>query len=93
MDEEKRYQEAKARVMELKGFYTHFTVFLIVNCALFLVDMISSPNVIWFHWAIFGWGIGILVHTIYMFGILGLFGKRWEERKIKEIMKKSKNLI
>ena len=34
------------------------------------------------------WGIGIFFHTMGMFGKNLIFGKEWEERKIKEYMQK-----
>jgi hypothetical protein len=37
-----------------------------------------------------GWVIGIAAHATSVFGIKGILGKEWEERKIKEIMEKDK---
>ena len=45
----------------------------------------------WFLWAAFGWGIGILFHAIGTFNLNPFFGKGWEERKIKEYMDKDEN--
>ena len=36
-----------------------------------------------------GWGIGIVIHALTTFPV-GIFGKEWEERKIKEYMEKDK---
>ncbi|AST01282.1 hypothetical protein BT10792_02380 [Bacillus thuringiensis] len=36
-----------------------------------------------------GWGIGIVIHGLTTFPV-GIFGKEWEERKIKEYMEKDK---
>ena len=36
-----------------------------------------------------GWGIGIVIHGLTTFPF-GIFGKEWEERKIKEYMEKDK---
>jgi len=42
----------------------------------------------WFLWAAFGWGIGIISHAIGTFSLNPFFGKDWEKRKIKEYMEK-----
>ncbi|MCL6477465.1 MAG: 2TM domain-containing protein [Peptococcaceae bacterium] len=87
MDEDVRYQEAIKRVKEIKGFYTHLIVYLIVNAGLFLIDMLTSGGR-WFFWPLIGWGIGIVMHGINVFGIGGWLGKEWEDKKVKEIMEK-----
>lgn len=93
MDEDERYQRAKKRVEELKSFYIHFFVYIVVNLGLFCINMLTSPGVLWFYWPLFGWGIGIIVHALVVFGFGGLFGKEWEERKIEEIIEKEKKRL
>ena len=88
MDEQTRYQEAKNRVEEIKGFYTHLFIYFLVNAGLVVLNLLTSPEYYWFIWPIIGWGIGLLIHGITVFG--GLMGKAWEERKIREIMDKDK---
>ena len=88
MDENKRYEKARKRVEELKGFYIHLLVYILVNLGMFILNILTSPGTLWFYWPLFGWGIGILAHAISVFGIRGLFGKEWEERKIRQIMEK-----
>jgi hypothetical protein len=88
MDEQARYQEAKRRVEEMKGFYLHFVSYLFVNAALVVINLLTSPEYLWFIWPLIGWGIGLIVHAFTVFG--GLWGKSWEERKIKELMEKDK---
>jgi len=85
MDEEERYKRAKARVEELKGFYEHLTIYIGVNITLVIINLVTGPNVLWFYWVTVFWGIGIIWHAIDVYGKLG---KRWEEKKIKELMEK-----
>jgi hypothetical protein len=91
MNDEQRYQKAKERVQEIKGFYIHFLIYLFVNAGLFLINFFSSPGHWWFYWPLIGWGIGILAHAMGVFGLAGFLGKEWEERKIKEIMEKEES--
>lgn len=88
MDEQARYQEAKRRVEEIKGFYFHLLSYILVNGVLIVINLLTSPEYLWFIWPLLGWGIGIIIHAFSVFS--GLWGKSWEERKIKEIMEKNK---
>lgn len=81
-----RYQRAKERVAALRGFYIHLTVFVVVNLVLVLINLIVTPSTFWFIWPLLGWGIGIALHALFVFGLGQVFGAGWEERKIKELM-------
>ncbi|MEA3478607.1 MAG: 2TM domain-containing protein [Bacteroidota bacterium] len=85
MDEQTRYQEAKKRVEEIKGFYYHLFSYIVVNAVLVVINLLTSPEYLWFIWPILGWGVGLVIHAFTVFG--NLWGKSWEERKIKEITK------
>jgi hypothetical protein len=86
--EETKYQKAKERVEAIKGFYIHLTVYVVVNLILFSINMIVSPDGLWFFWPLMGWGVGFVFHALSVFGFLPRFGANWEERKIREIMEK-----
>ena len=82
-----RYEAAKKRVKEIKDFYTHVVVFVVINFGLFLIDALDgSGNLDWFYWVVVGWGVAVLIHGFYVFGIEGRFGRDWEERKINELL-------
>jgi len=90
MKEDERYEKAKKRVEEIKSFYTHLFVYIVVNLGLFLLDVLTSPGKLWFYWVLIGWGIGLAIHGLNVFGTQKILGEDWEERKIKEIMGKEK---
>ena len=79
-----RYLRARKRVEELKGFYTHLAVYIIVNTGLFLINYLTSDTW-WFYWPMIGWGIGLAAHAVSIF-TEGRFGRQWEERKLREYM-------
>jgi hypothetical protein len=85
-EQEIKYQKAKKRVKELRGFYGHLSVYVVVNLGLFLINITTSPERLWFIWPLMGWGIGFVFHALSVFGFLPRFGADWEERKIREIM-------
>ena len=88
MDEQARHQEAKKRVEEIKGFYFHHISYIIVNAVLVVINLLMSPEYLWFIWPIIGWGVALLIHAFTVFG--NVMGKSWEERKIKDIMENDK---
>ena len=87
--ESQAYQEAKKKVDSIKGFYSHFLVYLIVNS--FIVTTIMwNTNIDVLSFAAlstpFFWGIGLVSHAFGVFGETLFFSKDWENRKIKELM-------
>jgi hypothetical protein len=81
------YKRARRRVRELKGFYSHLAIYCIVITALFLINVATGRGW-WFFWPAIGWGIGIAVHALSVYGLDSMLGADWEERKIRELMNK-----
>lgn len=83
------YQKAKKRVDSIKGFYSHLTVYFIVNTFI-VATIVSTTNIDLLSFSAlstpFFWGIGLLAHALGVFGEDLFFGKGWEERKIKALM-------
>jgi len=86
-DQETRYQNAKERVQALRGFYVHLTVYVLVNLLLCTINLLTSPDSLWFYWPLLGWGIAVALHALRVFGAGRWFGADWEEKKIDELMK------
>lgn len=86
-----KYENAKARVKELKDFYRNLLTYIAVNILLIAINLITNPSHLWFYWVTLFWGIGIVLHASKVFFLKGRFlGKDWEEKKIQQIMKKEK---
>lgn len=94
--ENEKYKQVKKKVKEIKGFYTHLTVYILVNIFLMVLRMgLFSGGTLDLHlpsWSQlstpFFWGIGLLFHGLYVYQDSFSFLKNWEERKIKELMEK-----
>ncbi len=85
--EDKRYQKAKERVEAIKGFYGNLIAYCIVIPFLIWLNNRTTD----FPWVVFpalGWGFGLITHGMEAYGYNPLWGKSWEERKIKEFMEK-----
>lgn len=83
-DKDKAYERAQKRVKEIKGFYGNLISYCIVIPVLIIVNLTTTPDDIWFYFPMLGWGIGIAAHGMNVFAI----GKKWEEKKIREILEK-----
>ena len=90
-NEKERYYYARKKVNEIKGFYGNLIAYVIFNIFFLILNLMTSPNHLWFYWPLMGWGVGVLFHGMKVFGYSPFFGKDWEERKIKEFMEKEKN--
>ncbi|MBA4744328.1 histidine kinase [Muricauda sp. TY007] len=87
-DKENKYMRARERVDELKKFYGNLTSYVLVISGLALINYFTTGfGYMWFLWAAFGWGIGIVFHAIKTFDLNPFFGKQWEKRKIEKIMR------
>jgi hypothetical protein len=74
-DYKKAYREM---MMEEKkrGFLIHLVVYVSVNAMLVAINLIFSPEAIWFFYPLLGWGIGITAHY--------LNAVNWIDRDIKK---------
>lgn len=91
-EKEEAYLRAQKKVKAIIGFYWHLASYVIVN--IFIIILITSNGVKLFSFGTFStaffWGIGLAFHFMGVFGPDFLFGKHWEERKIKEFMENDK---
>jgi len=94
--EEQRFIRAQKKVKAIKGFYVHLFIFLGINLVLVVGNMLAQGDwryvFIWQnHFGMFFWGIGVFFHGFGVFGMDLIFGKSWEDKKIKEIMDRDKH--
>ena len=86
---ENRYLRAKERVAEMKKFYSGLVFYVIFISFLGWLNYYTNQwRYMWFLWAAFGWGIGMVFQAAKAFQWTPFMNKDWEERKIKELMDK-----
>lgn len=88
LNQDDRYLKAKKKVKAIKGFYGNLLAYCIVIPILAFINYRTTD----FPWAIFpaiGWGFGLVMNGFCAYGYNPIFGKDWEERKIKEYMQNS----
>lgn len=92
-----KFQSARRRVENLKKFYTHLTIYLVINSVITglkvhnnlnnwenLTDDLFSFNTL-STWVV--WGLILLIHAFSVFILPKLLGYDWEERKIEQLMR------
>lgn len=88
--ESNNYVRAVERVEKIKEFYKNLASYILVMPFLIFINLRFSSGFYWFWFPLFGWGIGVAFHGLEAYGYDFFLGKDWEERKIKELMKKDK---
>ncbi len=85
-EEDIYYKEAKKRVVRVKKFYRHLGTYLIMGAFFFILNITTDPGEIWFIFPMLGWGIGLAMHYLSVFGFpfVGTLDKKWEDQKIRE---------
>jgi len=101
IDRSDNYLSAKKKVEELKGFYIHLSIYVLVNFFISMAKIVRNIydgetfNEAFFDFGTFAvwifWGIGIFFHGLGVLGKNIFFSKNWQERKIKEFMDEDKN--
>ena len=91
MSEEAIRKIATDRVRAKKGFYSHLTIYIVINLMLVAIWFFTGAGYFWPMWVMLGWGIGLVINGV------AVFSRRdtgWENREIEkevEKIKKSSN--
>lgn len=100
VDENEKRRRAKKKIEEIKGFYLHLTIYIIINLFITIKNVIGSfqdGKSFWEAFWDFGnyavwilWGTGLVFHGIYTFDYSPFFSKEWEERQIRKYVEEDK---
>ena len=80
LEEYKRAYREMRKEEEKRGFVVHLIVYILVNGMLIAVNLLYSPEVIWFFYPLIGWGIGISMHYLF---VVRFLEKTLKEREAK----------
>lgn len=61
-DDESLRRTAERRADAKLAFRSHLTIYLVVNAGLAAINLLTSPNYLWFFWPMIGWGVGLVAH-------------------------------
>jgi transcriptional regulator with XRE-family HTH domain len=86
--DEKLELEAFRYVKALKHFYLHLARYLVVGTGLVIFNLVYSPHHLWSLWALGGWGVGVLMQAMRIFGGNAMFGPDWERRQVENRLRR-----
>jgi len=100
-----KYDKAKKRVKEIKGFYGHIWIFVIVTILIYVTRFLILPKIgvlpkeegfiDWLNWNTYIfpalWALGIGIHGMTVYRDKFKLFRGWEERKIKELIQKEED--
>ena len=106
MNEEQAREKARQRVRQLKAFYVHAGIYVVVMLGLLAINaatrdgghdmMFNGHNFRatggdwWVIWPALGWGIAVAIHAVVV--LVGGAGRLddWETRKVEEIVRRER---
>lgn len=92
MDEEnflQKEERIRKRVKKIRTFYSSLTTYIAINLLLIVINLLSSPDTLWFYWVTLIWGVGMIVQAFNTFTIRDKFlGEEWEKKKVKDLLEK-----
>ena len=89
--DDENYKRAKNRLNDVKEFYNGLITYIIVNVVLIIINLVFTPERLWFMFPLVFWGIFVLYDFLETFVFENkIFSKKWEEKKMKEYMEDEK---
>jgi uncharacterized membrane protein len=67
MTQTDEYAKARKRAEAKYGFFVHTAVYAAVMLLLVVINLVTSPRVIWFIWPMIGWGFAVALHGVGVF--------------------------
>ena len=58
---------ARRRAEAKYGFFVHAAVYAAVMVLLVIINLVTSPDDIWFIWPLIGWGFAVVLHGLRVF--------------------------
>jgi hypothetical protein len=89
--DEEHLAQARKRVALKKKFFKHLNTYLVMTIFFVLLNMVTSPGRWWFIFPVLGWGIGIALEYVNLFGLPGIQpDPDWEKKALEEELRKMK---
>lgn len=75
---------AFAKVRRVKRFYLHLMRYGAVITLLAIINLVTSPQYLWFIWPMLGWGLGLAAQALTTFELVPFLGARWEKEEVEK---------
>lgn len=80
-DEDLAFRRATERVHARVGFVAHVGVFLAIGLLLLVLNLVTTPESLWFFWPMLFWLIALTAHVVVLFGPGMRAMERWRDRE------------
>ena len=67
MSQSDEYAKARRRAETKYSFFVHAGVYAAVMVLLIIINLVTSPGVLWFIWPMLGWGFAVALHGVGAF--------------------------
>lgn len=84
-----RYAEAVKRGRHKAAFIYQLFVYIAVNVVLLIINLMTSPDQLWFYWVTIFWGLGLAMQGVRMMGFSESIEKRMVDKEIRREKDKS----
>ncbi len=75
-------ERIRRQVRRERRFYRNLITFAVIIAFLAFINLMTSPENLWFLWVLGGWGIAIAFQAANVFGRGRMFGEDWERREV-----------
>ena len=77
---------ALAHVRNLKALYLHAGQYVVVIAGLAIINLLTSPQYLWFLWPALGWGMGLAFQALRVFDRVPFLNAEWERREVEKVL-------
>lgn len=83
-----REQLAFHRVRRLRHWYLHLLIYVVANVMAAAINLLITPNRLWFIGLTLFWAIGLFVHAARVFIFDKYFAGDWERAQIEKLLQR-----
>lgn len=87
------YREARRYVRKLRDFHALLLTAVAVIALTATINLVRSPDRLWFLWVVFGFAIAIAFSALDLFGRRYWLGPEWEKRQIEKRLQQMRELL
>lgn len=74
------------RARRVRDYFLHVLIYLAANAMCIAINLLTSPDRLWFVGLTLFWGIGLLAHTLRIFVFDRYFDGRWERAYVEKLL-------
>lgn len=90
-DKERKIEMAIQKVRRMRSFYSNLIIYILVNITLLVINLLTSPESLWFYWVTLVWGVVLLFQAANTFTLRNpILGEEWERKTVEKLLEKER---